>query len=231
MRAFAQLIDESSSATSEIMNGKRRVSSAKAKSIVDRLGLSPVERSDMLKEFSETYERNSPVLDKDAKKLSEEDLDIISDPIHFAILSLIRTANFIPQIDIIAERLGRDIADVRRSLIWLQQRKLISFNSDGSITRISNPVFTSDDVSSKRIREMHLSDMKLAAQKIQSVPVALRDFTNLTIPCNPELLPRAKEILRRTHAELHELLKEDATEVYRICMYLFPLTEVKHDEN
>jgi uncharacterized protein (TIGR02147 family) len=226
MRGFSKKIGLPASSTSEIFNGKRNVSKSKAIEIVDRLELTPDQRVDLLKDFAPKFNQCKKKKIK-PKVLSEDELDIVSDPICLAILSLIKTKKFDSGITSIATKLGRETDDVWRALLKLQLRKIVTIGANGSITRLPQPVFTSDDVPSGKIRGMHLGDMRLAATKLEEVPVHLRDFTNVTFPANPSLLPRAKEILRRTQDELCELMENDAEEVYRLCMYLFPLTVVK----
>jgi hypothetical protein len=73
-----------------------------------------------------------------------------------------------------------------------------------------------------------MNDMDMAKRKIQEVRVDQRDFTNYTFPANPKTLARAKEIIRQAQDDLEDLMcDEDASEVYRVCMYLFPLTNLE----
>lgn len=229
LRAFSKIIGISPSSVSEIISGKRRVTKKKAFEIIDRLKLTPDERNRILRDF-ETSSRSLQKVNLLPKTLTEDQYDIIIDPIYFTILSLVSTTGFNSDIEQMAQKLDKEIPDVWRALIKLQEKKLISIDTNRNITRLPNPVFTSDDVPSDKIKQMHLSDMNLAAKKILDVPVELRDYTNVTFPANPKLLPRAKEILRRAQDELEELLKEDPSEVYRLCMYLFPLTKVINNE-
>ena len=96
------------------------------------------------------------------------------------------------------------------------------------ITRTPNPVRTTDDVKDLSLQRMHMNDMDMAKRKIQEVRVDQRDFTNYTFPANPKTLARAKEIIRQAQDDLEDLMcDEDASEVYRVCMYLFPLTNLE----
>jgi len=70
----------------------------------------------------------------------------------------------------------------------------------------------------------------MAKQKLQDVPVEQRDFTNYTFPADPTTLKRAKEIIRQAQDDLAALMSNsESTEVYRVCMYLFPLTNKDQD--
>ena len=227
VRAFAQHLGLQPSAANEILKGQRRISRKLAEKITDKLKLDPQERTVVLTEFDEGVVKKSVVneANKNAIKLNQDQFELISNWIHFAILSLIKVEDFQSEIDWISKRLGVESVDVRKALLRLQHLNLIHIAADGTMTRTPEPVRTSDDVRSISLQEMHLNDMMIAAKKIKDVPVHLRDFTNFTFAANPQTLPRAKEILRKTQDDLEELMQGDATEVYRLCQYLFPLTD------
>jgi hypothetical protein len=73
-----------------------------------------------------------------------------------------------------------------------------------------------------------MADMDMAKDKIQNLDVKDRDFSFLIFNGNPKHLPKAKEILRRTQDDLEKLMDQDqADEVYKVCTYLFPLTDLR----
>ncbi len=226
VRAFAKQIGLQASAANEIMKGQRNVSQKMAEKIVDSLKMDPEERSQILGEFLSVEKKKSSVTEsnKSAKKLSADQFELISNWVHFAILSLVKLSDFQSDIDWMAKRLGVEGVDVRKALLRLQHLNLIHISERGLITRTTTSVRTSDDILSLSLQEMHLNDMRMAAQKLKEVPVHLRDFTNVTFSGNPKTLPRAKEILRKAQDDLEEIMQEDSHEVYRLCMYLFPLT-------
>lgn len=226
IRAFAQQLGIQPSAANEIMKGQRRISKKLAEKITDKLKLDPQERTVILSDFDTTETKKSPVneANKKALKLNQDQFELISNWIHFAILSVVKLSDFKSDVDWIAQRLGVESVDVRKALLKLQHLNLIHISDKGVMTRTPEPVRTSDDIRSLALQEMHLNDMQMAARKIKDVPVHLRDFTNFTFPANPETLPRAKEILRKTQDDLEELMQGEATEVYRLCQYLFPLS-------
>jgi hypothetical protein len=79
----------------------------------------------------------------------------------------------------------------------------------------------------------HQQNLALAAEALMRLPVELRDFTAMTIPLDPHLLPKAKTLIRQFQDDLAELLEaEPGTEVYKFCTQLIPLTQVRiREEN
>ena len=228
IRAFAKQLGLQPSATNEILKGQRKISKNMAEKIAVKLNLDPTERSNLLTGFQEnTASENSSVTKiKAARRLKEDEFKLVSDWVHFAILSLINVKNFSSDLNWMAERLGVESVVVRKALIRLQHLKLIHIAEAGKITRTDVSIRTSDDILCQSLQQMHLTDMEIAAKKIKEVSVDERDFSNLTFYGSPENLPRAKEIIRKAQNELESLMENaGGNEVYRFCTYLFPLTQ------
>lgn len=234
VRSFSLRLGLSPSATNEIMKGQRRVSRKMAERIAEKLQLDPSERSDLLQGFEDSVRTNkvlSPNKDVEVEtlKLNSDQFKLISEWIHFGILSLLNVKDFKSDVHWIADRLGVPDVEVRKALLRLQHLDLIKIDYTGSITRVAGPIRTIDDIKDLSLQQMHLNDLELAKKKIHEVDVRLRDFSNYTFPANPKSIARAKEILRRTQDELEELMNvDDAKDVYRVCMYLFPLTQTNN---
>lgn len=233
LRALAAKLEMQPAATNEILKGQRRVSRKIAEKIADKLMLDPSERTDLLKDFPLVLKRNTKDQknrDKDLEvlKLNADQFELISDWIHFAILSLIRLKDFKSEISWMANRLGVTELDVRKSIIKLQSLNLIHIDEKGFMTRTPHPIRTTDDIKDLSLQRMHMNDMDMAKKKVQEIRVDQRDFTNYTFPANPKTLARAKEVIRKAQDDLEDLMNdEDAAEVYRVCMYLFPLTNLE----
>lgn len=236
VRALATRLEMQPSATNEILKGQRRISRKMAEKIADKLLLDPSERADLLKDYPASLVKNKQLVqarDKmlEALKLNSDQFELISDWIHFAILSLVRVKNFNSDISWIAERLGVSDVEARKAILRLQYLNLIYIGDKGIITRTSQPVRTTDDIQDLSLQKMHANDLEIARGKLQTIPVEKRDYTNFTFPANPKTIKRAKEIIRKAQDELEKLMNDDdAVEVYRVCMYLFPLTKLEQDE-
>lgn len=233
VRALAQKLAMQPAATNEILKGQRRVSRKIVEKIADKLQLDPSERTDLLKDFPLKLKRNTErnkqrTAELEVLKLNADQFHLISDWLHFALLSLIKVKDFQSDLSWIAERFSVSTSDVRKALLKLQHLGLVTVDDRGVITRTPHPIRTTDDVRDLSLQQMHINDMELAKVKIQELRVDQRDFTNYTFPANPVKLAAAKEIIRKAQDDLEALMDDgDAQEVFRVCMYLFPLTQLQ----
>lgn len=237
IRAFAKKLNLHPSATNEILKGQRKVSRKMAEKIADALLLDPTEKSVLLQNFPEKMNRESKHKNRKVNteetsafiKLSADQFALISEGIHFALLSLIKTEGFQSELEWMAERLGETKSSIQKALQRLMSLHLIKLDKYGNIVRTCAPITTSDDTLNLSLQKSHIEDMEIAKEKLLSVDVKKRDFTSLTLPVEPELLPKAKEILRNAQLQLEELMEGGKQqEVYKLSMYLYPLTELQN---
>ncbi|MGE3608197.1 MAG: DUF4423 domain-containing protein [Bacteriovoracaceae bacterium] len=234
LRAFSQKVGLASGPMTEILKGQRRVSRKVAEKIVTNLALDPSERAELLKNFPEKLRRNSKISPDrnqylvETMKLSSEQFQAISNWLHLAILSLMRTRSFKSDVSWMAKRFKVSEDEVWQALMRMSRLGMIRKNEQGEWERNARKFNTTDDVMDLSIQKSHLNDLEMAKEKLIKVSVAHRDFSSFTFPANPELLPKAKEILRKAQDDLAELMGEDnPNDVYRVCMYLYPLTEIE----
>lgn len=232
VRAFAKRLGLSAAATNEILKGERNVSEKLAQRILLRLQMDPSERAQILSYFERKASqsaRSAP--SSQSLKLSSDQFRTISDWVHFAIMSLIKTKGFKADPVWISQRLGVTESRVSLAIDRLLRLGLITRSGKRGFKRTEARIQTSDDVLDVSIQRAHIEDMELAKAAILELPVTVRDFTSITIPVNLESIPSVKEAIRRAQDEIADLLtKGQTTEVYRLCSYLFPLTKgVKHE--
>lgn len=234
LRSFAKRIGISSGPLTEILKGQRRVSRKIAEKIVVNLQLDPSERANLLRNFPEKLKRNSnlaPDRNKylvETMKLSSEQFKTISDWLHMGILSLMRTSRFKSDEAWLAKRFNVSKEEVSQSLMRMDRLGLIRKNDAKEWERTVKKINTTDDILDISIQKSHFNDLDMAKDKLISVSIEKRDFTSFTFPTDPSLLPKAKEILRKAQDDLAQLMSDgDPQEVYRVCMYLFPLTTEK----
>jgi uncharacterized protein (TIGR02147 family) len=236
LRAFARRLDLNSGALSAFLNGKRRVSRKMAARIADSLGLDPQERSEVLARFAtkpslEKIEQAQPL---QYLQLTADQFRIIAKWHHFAILSLIRTRGFKSHPKWIAGRLGITLPQAQEALSRLARLGFISVDENGRIQRTKSKYRTTDDVVSLSLRQGHAENLELAKESLLRDSIEQRDFTAATMAIDPKKLPEAKERIRKFQDDLADFLESgEQTEVYKICVQLFPLTTLeegnKHD--
>lgn len=232
LRAFAKKLGLSPSAASELLRGQRRASRKLAERIAQRLMLDPQETHRVLRHFDEAKGRSNasgstPEASKEYLKLTADQFTLISEWVHYAILSLIETQDFKPEAQWIASRLGVSVAKVTGCLERLERLGLIDRAEDDSITRTFAQIHTPDDVFNVSLQKAHVGDMELAKSALQNVPVALRDFTSISMATSPEMMPELKKLIRRFRADATRLLESapKKSEVYQMSVYVYPLTK------
>lgn len=234
IRAFARRLGMQASATNELLKGERTASRQLAERIADRLHLDPTEKFELLKCFPQRVRRKKgadPQAQRDYLRLNSDQFSILSDWTHYAILSLIRTADFQSDPEWIANRLGVKKSKIASGLERLERLALIE-NKNGKWKRTYARVDTPDDVANPSLQQSHIGDMELAKESILRDPVRLRDFTSMTMPTSVRLLPKAKEIIRAASDEIANLLSsEPSEEVYRLSVNLFPLSRLKKESH
>ena len=236
LRAFASKLKIGAGPLSQILAGSRKVSQKMAHKLCDALLLDPQERIDVLKHFdrnsnaSELTNIPSASLDK-AILLNADRFKLVSEWYYFGILSLTQTSNFKSDLSWIAQRLGISKVETSTAIDRLTRLGMLEKKS-GKWTRTTTRYKTNDDVSDLSIRRSHFQSLELAKKSLEQDPSELRDFTTITFPTNPDQLPKAKELLRKFQQDLAALMMKtkNPTEVYRLSLELFPLTQSPNQE-
>ena len=229
LRAFALKLGLSSGALSEILQGKRKVSKKLTYQVMEKLMLDPEERQKVLAATFADY-RNKEIPENQLK-LSQDELQILSEWYHYAILNLIDTCDFKNDFSWISARIGLPKSMVIHAIERLKRLHLITEDFAGNFKRKSHPLRTSDDLEDISIKKSHAESMDLAKDSLMKDSVKKRDFTSGTLTINPLKLPQAKELIRQFQSDLAQLMqKGPQTEVYKLNIQLFPLTkEITND--
>lgn len=223
-RAFAQKLGVSSGSLSEIMKGKRPLTSRLKKKIAGVLQLSPLEQLDF---FEEDLPQNFKPVRHEYFRLSEDQFHLISDWWHYGILNLVKTKGFTTNQNWIADRLGLSTKMVNEA--WDRLLRLGFLKKvQGKIVREYPRIETSDDLFDLSIQRAHVEDTKLIEKSLLEVPVELRDHTSMTFVMNKKNLKKAKEMIRLFQDQFSEEIEKNGNEeVYRLAISLFPLTKIK----
>lgn len=223
VRAFARRIGLQPSATNEILKGQRRVSRKLATKILNKLNLDPVSVADVLEEPSL---KRSKKAKQDVLRLNADQFEAISNWVHYAILSLIRTKDFRSDPEWIASRLGVSQSQVTQALDRMCRLEMISVKN-GKIQRLAKPLRTSEDTLDLSIQKSHLQDLELIRRAIQELATTERDVSSMTMPLSLEKLAEAKVLIREFQEQLASLvIGNSAEEVYRVSVSFFPLTKI-----
>lgn len=223
VRALAKKLDMSHSAISEIINGKRSVSTKVIERIADRLMLDPNERHKLLGSIESVSIESAH--SKKALQLTFDQYKIIADWYHFAIILLSQTDNFKSDIPWIASRLGLGEKTVTQAIDRLLRLEFIKRDKAGRLVSTGQSFSTTDGVPNSALRRTHSQNLELAQKSLETDDLEMRDFSAMTMAIDPAKIGEARKRLRKFRDDLCEFLESDTkTEVYKLCLQLFPLT-------
>ncbi len=223
-RAFATRLGLSSGALSEILQGKRVLSSQLKKKIASKLHLSPIEESEFFEEELPAHLKSHRL---DYYKLSNDHFHLVSDWWHYGILNLTNTKDFKPSVSWIATRLGLTEKTVQEA--WDRLFRLSLLKKEGKkVVRTYARLETSDNILILSIQKSHIQDLELIEKSILDIDPELRDHTSMTVVMNKKSIPKAKEMIRLFQDRLSEEIEvTPGEEVYKISISLFPLTKMQ----
>lgn len=237
LRAFARDIGISPSQLSDIFKGKTGLSSKKALSIAQGLGLSKNE-TDLFKALVEVEHGRSAKIIQSAKEfissvehnskykgLSLDGFKLISDWEYFAILSAMELDDYDGTIDFLKEKLCLEQSVVEDCIKRLLKLDLIDLKN-GKFIATGEMFTTSHDIASTALKRFHKQHIAKSLNAIDNIPVELRDITTMTIAIDIEKLQEAKELIKKFRRDLCNFLEKDKkNSVYNLNIQLIPLAE------
>lgn len=238
LRAFADRLQVSAPAISEILNGKRRVSRKLAEKMIVRVCDNPEEAQKILRLFPRPKGASSVAEDEKFElsnaytHLSIDHFQMISHWQHFAILSLANTKEFRADPYWIARRLSLKVGDTIQAIERLERMGFLEWDRRKKKINLKKAQFsTPEDVASAAIRAAHCEDLETARRKLEEIPVDLREFTSITMSVDARKLAAAKKMIREFRDQLSNFLESgQQSEVYRFCLYLFPLSNPSEEK-
>ena len=232
-RAFAQLLRCDHSSLAKILKGHRPLGKATIRRFADRLDLGP----DEVQEFLRFRERSKKIpkqgcvpVTTEFSRLSMDQFQVISDWYHYAIVEVIRLSESRQDSKWIAKALSITTAEVDFALERLQRTGMLKIApdgkrelaSEGKFTNISQPFYSSGH------RKLQKQILQKAITALETVPIAKRDQTSMTMAIDTARIGEAKELIRKFRRDLASFLARGETrdQVYHLSVSLYPLTDL-----
>lgn len=232
LRSFARDLNIDSSNLSAILKRKRRLPVKRAENICDSIKLSPRERALFLSSVFRSHSNldEISVSEVEAKYLNEEmHFKLISEWEYYAILKLIDQKDHVYKSEDIASLFEITLQRAQTVLEHLKNLDFVSFDQEGGVKRLAPRLQTSEDVLSDAIKKFNLSSFDMAKEKLETVPVELRDISSMTLKVNIKSLPEIRALIREFQDKLETFAETtDSEEVYHFGTQLYPLTKIKH---
>ena len=233
LRAFARLLEVSPASLSEFLNGKRVLSPKMVMKLAEKLCLNPEEFSDLNDKLNRDKKglSHTPESDRKVVQLQNDQYYLVADWIYYGIKNLAKTKDFQSDSKWIAQRLKTTQKKVSDALERLLRLGLLKYNHEGVLVHGEVELMTSEDIPNTSIKKRHSENLEAAKESLYVDDVMLRDFSCATIAIDPKRIPQAKKMIREFQDQLFDFLEGgEKTEVYEVCMQLFPRTNIKKEQ-
>lgn len=232
LRSYAQKLQISSGALSEILGGKRRVSPKLAEKVADILALDPGERSEIFVIEKDVKKKKSKkVQQSDFVRLTKDQFATLSEWYHFAILSLMNTKNSKTDVSWMAQRLSVPAPKIADAIARMVRLGLLAYDSSGKLIQTRKALRTTDDIMDMSIRRSHHGDLDLVRNSIDHRLTEERDLSSITLPVDMNRLQEAKQLIREFQDKMLDLVwNEESSEVYKMSIYLYPVSKRIEDK-
>lgn len=235
-RSFAKDLEISSGQLSDILNYKKGISKERAFKIAETLGLSVKEREAFITLVESEHSRKKKdkfkaksILKtmKQYKKLDEGIYNLISDWYYFGILAIMELDAFDGTTKFILDRINLEASIVQEALFQLEELNIIKQENNQYVSCESHLETETDFISMGR-RKSHKQTLVKAIESIDTVEIAKRDITAITMAIDSSKLSEAKRKIAKFRKELADFLEEGKKDqVYNLNIQLFPLVEEK----
>ncbi|HUP58660.1 MAG TPA: TIGR02147 family protein [Bdellovibrionota bacterium] len=235
--AFARKLGIGRSFLSEVLAGKKNLSSDAAAQVATRLGLSADESEYFTLLVRLGTHSDARVREHAVERISElrpegrvHDLSVdlfrtISDWHHLPILELTFLKGFEFNARNVARKLGISIFEAEAAIDRLLRLELLE-KSEGKIRKTPQYVFVESKVSHQAVIQYHRKMLEKASRAVEEQSPAERKGRTEALALDPELLPEAEAILDRAAEELTKLANKSKSpkHVYAASLHLFNLT-------
>jgi uncharacterized protein (TIGR02147 family) len=232
LRAFSKHLDIDSSRLSKILKGQRPLSAPLVASLGEKLGLSNKQIDIFKKHIRAPYQKNAITSDDlpmdDCYQLRMDQITLISEWQHYAILEIMKHPKFQPTLAWVSEHLHQPQEIIAMAVERLKRIGLLEIKTDGSWKDISDGFSThvlGDNLTSRAHRNYQIQILELSKEALQQVSIDQRDHSTIAVATSAAKIPEAKKKIRKFRRELAEFLEDtkDQNSVYHLNIGLFPI--------
>lgn len=236
LRSFGRDLGLAPSALSDLLQGKKGISSERASTLAEKIGLSEDERELFILSAQASHSRRQAEREKASTELkqrislhriSEEELETASNWYHQALLELTELEECEHSAEWFARRLRLPLAAMESAierllaLGWLKREK-------GKYRASSSTSLSSVDVPSQAVKQLHEQILCRASGALFSQGVKEREFITTGFAFDSSQIEEAKRDIRkfqRAFAEKYYAGSRRKNSVYQIAMQFFRLDQ------
>lgn len=230
LRAYAKYLEISPATLSRILSQQIEITPKIFSIIAPKLELSSEVQDKVMQELqNEKHDNNIRRVDISGMSFIEkEKFNIIADWYHYAILHMCGLDGFNQDPAWIAERLGIEDVDLITSAIKrLLDNNFLGIDENNQYYKIDQFSAILDyEMSTKAMRERQKQILKISSEKLDQVPMNLRDHSSLTLNVDEELLPEIKERIKKFRRSLGNFIVKNnkkTEQIYELQLSFFPL--------
>lgn len=228
MRAYAKKIGIPQSAVSEIVGKRRKVTAKMATKILRGLDFAPAQISEVVSKFDseiEVPQNKSSCF----RPLDMDSFRLISEWYHFAILSLTETKSFKSNTGWMARRLGISESLVQSAVERLIRLEMLRVDAKTKKLIPTGVQYQFDPgIATPALKKACRENLELSNSALDWTNYDQRDFTAITFCFDPKKMVEAKRMIKSFRRKFCTLMESGTkTEVYKLCLQLFPLTKTE----
>jgi len=242
LRAMAQSLDVSPSTLSEVLKGKRNISSERAYIIASKLGLQSkeheyfcllVQMSNTSKvEIIESLQKKIEKLNPRKEVVQNLTVDLfrtIADWYHSAILHMSELQGFQFKPSAIAQRLGISNFEAEAAIERLLRLGLLSQDDKGRFFPTTEYLVEAK-IPNESLQRFHKQMLEKAAESLRTQSPKEKLIRTETIAIDSKLLPEADELVEEFVTKMNQLFKRSKkkTAVYHLGIQFFNLIRKEH---
>ncbi len=226
LRSYARWLGMSPAQVSQMMTGKRTVTLASLRKIVEKAGLSPMEQENLFREILAEGSRAPLPASLPRKLLAEDQFRLMADWYHLAILALCDT--HCPKADPrwIARKLEIPVQAASEALQRLERMGILQLKP--RLKQLCEPFEAVSELPSEAIRKYHKQNLQLALEKADTIAPAFRQYQSVSLAISRDKLGAFKKLIDRFLDQAAALgKKENGDDIYHLNVQLFPVSRLK----
>jgi uncharacterized protein (TIGR02147 family) len=227
LRAFSRLLDMNAASVSQILSGKRKVSTKLISRICDDLAVAPDLRQLLLKSMIQ----HRVAISKEQRAYTQIAMDsfaVMADWYHYAILELTFNSDFKIEPAWLAAQLGIRATEAKIAIERLLRLGLL-VEKNGKLRKATAATTNGvGNMTSPALKVLQRQLLSKALEAIDLISQEEKDITSMTMSIDPALLPEARTRIKKFRRELCALLESgERSRVYNLGIQLFPLQKTK----
>ncbi len=237
LRAFARDLSIGPGRLSNVLNGKKGLSTKGAEEVAAKLGLKDfeieyfvclVQKKHARAEKSRTeaeQQLTKLMLQNSKQKISVDHFKLISDWYHLAILQLMKLDHYQDEPEWIAKVFGIHLAEAKDALARLDRLGLTELK-DGKRFAAHKDVVGPDGIVSDAVKNFHEQILKRASSAIYMQSPEDRDLNAIMFPCSKESIHEIRERIRQFASSIAQTFSTtEGNQVSTLSIQFFGLTK------